>query len=79
MFKEYIEKIKNAVGGSRTEITVSKSIYIVCMGSDDIANTYAQTPIRRAQYDIPAYTDLMAAQASNFLQVCFGIISINGS
>ena len=72
MFKEYINKIKEAVGGNRTSMIVSKSIYIVCIGSDDIANTYAQTPFRRAQYDIPSYTDLMASEASNFLQVWSG-------
>lgn len=69
MFKEYIKKIKDEVGESRTAIIITKSIYIVCIGSDDIANTYLQTPIRRLQYDIPSYTDLMATQASNFLQV----------
>lgn len=69
MFKEYINKIKEAIGGNRTTMIVSKSIYIVCIGSDDIANTYAQTPLRRVRYDIQSYTDLMASEASNFLQV----------
>lgn len=69
MFKEYIKKIKDEVGESRTTLIVSKSIYIVCIGSDDIANTYVQTPIRRIQYNVPSYTELMAAQASSFLQV----------
>ncbi|XP_061358991.1 GDSL esterase/lipase EXL3-like [Gastrolobium bilobum] len=73
MFKEYIMKIEEAVGRSRTAIIVSKSIYILCLGSDDIANTYAQTPFRRSQYDIPSYTDLMASQASNFLQELYGV------
>ncbi|RDX96479.1 GDSL esterase/lipase EXL3, partial [Mucuna pruriens] len=73
MFKEYIEKINEAVGGNRTAIIVSKSIYIVCVGSDDIANTYAQTPFRRHQYDIDSYTDLMTSEASNFLQELYGL------
>lgn len=72
MFKEYITKITEAVGGNRAATIVSKSIYIVCVGSDDIANTYTQTPFRSGQYDIPSYTDLMASEASKFLQVCSG-------
>ncbi|MED6217403.1 hypothetical protein PIB30_017463 [Stylosanthes scabra] len=68
MFKEYINKIKEGVGENRTSMIVSKSIYIVCIGSDDIANTYVQTPFRKIQYDIPSYTDFMASQASMFLQ-----------
>ncbi|KAF7809631.1 GDSL esterase/lipase EXL3-like [Senna tora] len=73
MFKEYIEKIKRGVGDERSGRIVSKSIYIVCVGSDDIANTYAQYPIRQAHYDIPSYTDLMADQASTFLQELYGL------
>lgn len=70
MFKKYKRKVEEAVGRNRTAIIVSKSIYIVCIGSNDITNTY-NTPFRRVQYDIPSYTDLMASKASNFLQVCY--------
>ncbi|KAF1873844.1 hypothetical protein Lal_00029550 [Lupinus albus] len=73
MFKEYIIKIKEAFGGKITARIVSKSIYIVCIGSDDIANTYAQTPFRSTQYDIQSYTDLMASEASNFLQELYEV------
>ncbi|ESW28179.1 hypothetical protein PHAVU_003G265500 [Phaseolus vulgaris] len=73
MFKEYIKKINDAVGGNRTTLIVSKSIYIVCIGSDDIANTYIQSPFRRVEYDISSYTDLMASEASNFLETLYEI------
>lgn len=69
LFKDYISKINAAVGKERTETIVSKGIYIVCIGSDDIANTYLSTPFRKLHYDIPAYTDLMAQSASHFFQV----------
>lgn len=70
MFREYMKKIKEGVGESKAASIVSNSIYIVCIGSDDIANTYSQSVIRRAQYDMSSYTDFMAAQAAIFLQVC---------
>ncbi|RDX86234.1 GDSL esterase/lipase EXL3, partial [Mucuna pruriens] len=73
LFKEYIKKIKETFGENRTTTIVSKSIYILCTGSNDIANTYSLTPIRRAHYDIQAYTDLMASQATNFLQELYGL------
>ncbi|MED6208642.1 hypothetical protein PIB30_047178 [Stylosanthes scabra] len=69
--REYKKKIREAVGENRTERIISKSIYIVCLGSDDIANTY--TPFRRSEYDIPSYTDLMASQAFNFLKELYGV------
>ncbi|CAK8562099.1 unnamed protein product [Lathyrus sativus] len=67
-FKEYKKKMEEAVGRKNMTLIISKSIYMVCIGSDDIANTYAQTPFRRVQYDIPSYTDFMASEASKFLQ-----------
>lgn len=42
---------------------------MVCLGSNDIANTYYSTPVRSSHYDISAYTDLMVNSASNFFQV----------
>ncbi|CAN6698822.1 unnamed protein product [Malus baccata var. baccata] len=65
--------ITAAAGEERAATIVSKSIYIVCIGSDDIANTYLSTPVRRPYYDIPAYTDLMINSASSFLQELYGL------
>ncbi|BAT99952.1 hypothetical protein VIGAN_10149800 [Vigna angularis var. angularis] len=72
-FREYKSKIEEIVGENRTSTIVSKGIYILCTGSNDIANTYSFSPIRRAHYDIPAYTDLMTSQATNFLQELYGL------
>ncbi|CAB4287839.1 unnamed protein product [Prunus armeniaca] len=73
LFKKYLSKINAAVGEARTATILSKSIYIVCLGSDDIANTYYSTPLRRPQYDIPAYTDLMIKSASSFFQELYDL------
>lgn len=69
LFRDYLTKIKSAVGEERMRTIVSKSLYIVCTGSDDIANTYFGTPFRKPQYDINSYTDLMVSSASSFYQV----------
>jgi len=68
-FREYKSKIEKIVGEDRTATIMSKGIFILCTGSNDIANTYSLSPIRRAHYDISAYTDFMTSQATNFLQV----------
>lgn len=73
MFKEYIKKIKSAVGEERAAAILSKSVIIVCSGSDDIANTYFITPFRRLHYDVAAYTDLMLGSASGFLQQLYAL------
>lgn len=71
LFREFKIKLKAAVGERSLEMMISKSIFLVCSGANDIANTYFLGPFRRPHYDIQAYTDLMANSASDFLQVCF--------
>ncbi|KAK3224367.1 hypothetical protein Dsin_011392 [Dipteronia sinensis] len=73
LFKQSLTKIKAAVGEEQTANILSKSIFIVCSGSDDIANTYFSTPFRRLHYDINSYTDLMSNAASSFLQELYGV------
>ncbi|KAF8406616.1 hypothetical protein HHK36_008706 [Tetracentron sinense] len=73
LFKEYLGKMKTAVGEEKTMTILSKSIFIVCAGSDDIANTYYSTPFRRMKYNVPAYTNLMVSSASSFLQEIYGL------
>ncbi|KAJ9675061.1 hypothetical protein PVL29_024137 [Vitis rotundifolia] len=67
MFKEYIGKLKGMVGEERTNTILSKSIFFVVQGSNDITSTYFN--IRRGQYDFATYADLLVVWASSFFQV----------
>ncbi|XP_027341164.1 GDSL esterase/lipase At1g20120-like [Abrus precatorius] len=68
MFKEYIEKLKAAVGEERTNFILAKSIFIISMGSNDISITYFMTPIRRHKYDIAEYTSMLVNTSSDFVK-----------
>ncbi|KAK9948366.1 hypothetical protein M0R45_003947 [Rubus argutus] len=72
-FKEYKTKINAAVGVERTATILSESIYVVSVGSNDMANTYFSTPLRRPHYDISTYTDLLLESASNFVQELYAL------
>ncbi|KAF8410401.1 hypothetical protein HHK36_002930 [Tetracentron sinense] len=72
MFKEYIGRLKVAVGEDRTMSILSKSIFLVCTGSNDIMNTYYTTPFRR-NYNISGYTDLMVRSASSFFKEIYDL------
>uniref|UniRef100_A0A251UML7 Putative SGNH hydrolase-type esterase domain-containing protein n=1 Tax=Helianthus annuus TaxID=4232 RepID=A0A251UML7_HELAN len=67
-FKEYIEKLKGMVGVERTQFILENSFFLVVAGSDDLANTYFTVGIRRLEYDVPSYADLMVSSASNIIQ-----------
>ncbi|KAI4329720.1 hypothetical protein MLD38_028073, partial [Melastoma candidum] len=73
LFKDYVTKIRSSVGIARAATIISDSLYLVCTGSDDIANTYFTTPFRRFHYGIPSYTDLMINSASTFFQELYGM------
>ncbi|KAK3231871.1 hypothetical protein Dsin_003752 [Dipteronia sinensis] len=72
-FKEYISKLKMLVGEDTTNFILAKSLFLVVVGSDDIANTYYDLRVQKSHYDIPAYTDLMANSASDFLKELYGL------
>ncbi|MBA0643245.1 hypothetical protein Goklo_027556, partial [Gossypium klotzschianum] len=73
LFKECIKKIKGAVGEERAVTIISKAIYVVCTGSNDISYTYFSTPFRRPFYDINAYAEFNARYANQFLQDLYGL------
>uniref|UniRef100_A0A7N0ZQY9 GDSL esterase/lipase EXL3 n=1 Tax=Kalanchoe fedtschenkoi TaxID=63787 RepID=A0A7N0ZQY9_KALFE len=67
-FKEYISKLRSLVGEDQTNYILARSLFLVVAGSDDLANTYFSARARQLEYDIPAYTDLMANEAAKFYE-----------
>ncbi|KAK1261581.1 GDSL esterase/lipase EXL3 [Acorus gramineus] len=68
MFEEYKEKLKAVAGEERAAIIVSESIYVLCFGTNDLANTYFSTPFRSAEYDLPSYINFVLRWATSFLK-----------
>ncbi|XP_057469462.1 GDSL esterase/lipase EXL3-like [Actinidia eriantha] len=68
LFKEYMKKLKGVVGDERTSTILANSLHVIVTGSNDIANTYFNNPIRNLHYDISSYADLMVTSASSFVQ-----------
>ncbi|KAL5703552.1 GDSL esterase/lipase exl3 [Ranunculus cassubicifolius] len=73
LFKEYIGKLKSFVGEARTADIIKDSLYLVVAGSDDLANTYFTLNARRYKYDLNAYADLMAREATSFVQQLYNM------
>ncbi|KNA12960.1 hypothetical protein SOVF_121500 [Spinacia oleracea] len=73
LFKEYIEKLKVAVGDNVTTNIISQSLYLVYAGSNDITNTYFSLPFARLEYNVSTYTGLLVSWASSFIQELYGL------
>ncbi|KAJ1408767.1 SGNH hydrolase superfamily [Sesbania bispinosa] len=84
MFKDYIEKLKVAVGEERTALVLAKSIFLLSMGSNDVSERYSVTAFRRFHYDINEYTSMMVNESSKFQKELYqlgarriGVFSLN--
>ncbi|KAL6636468.1 hypothetical protein ACP70R_024040 [Stipagrostis hirtigluma subsp. patula] len=67
-YDEYRSKLVAIAGEEETERIISGALFVVCAGTDDVANTYFTTPFRSVEYDIPSYVDLLVAGAEAFLR-----------
>ncbi|GMY28218.1 GDSL esterase/lipase EXL3-like [Fagus crenata] len=67
-FKEYIGKLKGIVGEERTNFILAKSAVFVVASSNDIANTFYLTRIRKLEYNVSSYTELLSNSASTFVK-----------
>lgn len=72
-FKEYKRKLNKLVGVEKTDYIVAKSLLVVVASSNDIANTYFTSGVRKLNYDVASYTDLMLNYASQFLRQLYAL------
>jgi hypothetical protein len=68
LFKEYKKKIKAVAGEKTSKEIISKNLYLVVTGMDDLADTYFTTTFRR-NYDLSTYIQLVVQFASKISQV----------
>ncbi|ESR48462.1 hypothetical protein CICLE_v10001561mg [Citrus x clementina] len=73
LFKEYTEKVKQIVGEEGQNRIMKTAFVLVVAGSNDIDNTYFASRVRKLQYDISAYTDLIVGLASTFFKELYGL------
>ncbi|TVU10215.1 hypothetical protein EJB05_43728 [Eragrostis curvula] len=68
MFAEYKEKLVGIAGDESAARIIAESLFLVCAGTDDIANNYYLAPVRPLQYDISSYVDFLVQKASDFMK-----------
>jgi len=67
-FDEYRGKLVDIAGEEETARIIDGALFVVCAGTDDVANTYFTTPFRSVEYDIPSYVELLVSGAEEFLR-----------
>ncbi|CAI9301952.1 unnamed protein product [Lactuca saligna] len=73
LFKEYLEKVKSMAGEEAVNDILSKGLFVVVTGSNDVTNTYFNNPLRRYHFDFESYSRLLVDSASSFLQDLYNL------
>ncbi|XP_020260717.1 GDSL esterase/lipase EXL3-like [Asparagus officinalis] len=73
MFKDYIKKLQAITDTKRAAKIIGESLYVVCSGSNDVANTYFTSLLRKAEYDVPSYTSFLVNSVSDFLEKLYSL------
>ncbi|KAI3724496.1 hypothetical protein L2E82_36276 [Cichorium intybus] len=68
MFKQYIGKLKRNIGEKDATDIITNSVFLVSAGTNDFLVNYFTFPIRRLQYDVPAYSNKLVKLAKSFIQ-----------
>ncbi|KAL8099863.1 hypothetical protein AgCh_032205 [Apium graveolens] len=68
MFEEYISKLQVIAGKERTSYVLGNSMFLVVAGTVDFATSYYLSGVRKSEYDVPSYADLLVGYASTFIQ-----------
>lgn len=69
LFNSYKEKLQTITDADRAATIVGESLYVLCTGNNDLANTYfGPIPARSAHYDIHEYIALLIRSASSLVE-----------
>jgi hypothetical protein len=66
-FEQYIEKLKAVVGAEKAADIISKALFIISAGNNDVAFAYSFTIRRALPFDV--YCGQLVSAAQNFLKV----------
>lgn len=66
LFQQYKERVRGAAGDARVADMMTRGIFAICAGSDDVANTYF-TMRARPGYDHASYAALLVHHAAAFV------------
>uniref|UniRef100_A0A7N0SZY9 GDSL esterase/lipase EXL3 n=1 Tax=Kalanchoe fedtschenkoi TaxID=63787 RepID=A0A7N0SZY9_KALFE len=72
-FKEYKSRLDSLVGEDQANHIVSRALFGVVAGSNDLVNTYFSFGIRKHQYNISTYTTVLADFATDLLNDLYGL------
>lgn len=73
-FKEYQSKLKSLRGEAKAQETISESLYIISLGTNDfLENYYSATTGRSSEYTVDKYEDFLIGIAQDFVTSIYNL------
>ncbi|KAI3958504.1 hypothetical protein MKW92_010924 [Papaver armeniacum] len=72
-FKEYIERLRNAVGDEEANKIISGAFVLISAGSNDIVFNFYDSPSRRFQFDITGYHDFLLTKQEHLIKELYDL------
>ncbi|XP_024978984.1 GDSL esterase/lipase At5g42170-like [Cynara cardunculus var. scolymus] len=72
-FKQYIGELKRNIGEEAAQNLITNSVFLVVASTNDLVLNYFGVPVRRLEYDVPAYANKLVKLASNFVQEIYNL------
>lgn len=76
-FERAVKRREGKVGLAKAAAAVKNAVFLVSAGSSDMLSNYYLLPLRRIQYKLPAYHDLLIKNLDAFIQVTFMLYMIS--
>ncbi|KAH9734282.1 GDSL esterase/lipase EXL3 [Citrus sinensis] len=70
-FKEYIGKLKGVVGEEGANKVISKSLFLLSAGNNDLGINYSVLRVKK--YDISTYTSMLVSWTSTIIKDLYGV------
>ncbi|KAK2431145.1 hypothetical protein P8452_44404 [Trifolium repens] len=81
-YKQYQKNLSSYLGETKAKETISESVHLMSIGTNDFLENYYTMPGRRSQYTPEQYQTFLAGIAENFIRSLYGLgarkISLGG-
>lgn len=72
-YKEYQKKLRDYLGPSKANTTISQSLYLISLGTNDFLENYFLLPPRSSEFSLQDYQNFLARAAEGFVRELYAL------
>ncbi|XP_038898201.1 GDSL esterase/lipase At4g26790-like [Benincasa hispida] len=72
-YKEYQKKLRDYLGPSKANTTISQFLYVISLGTNDFLENYFLLPTRSSEFSLQDYQNFLARAAEDFVRELYAL------